>query len=50
MKMGAAGGWTYVSEMSRFGVAIYNFDQTGFHRLQLAVGDTLHLLQENANW
>ena len=48
--MSGSGGWTYVSEMSRFGVAIYNFQQTGFQRLPLAVGDTLHLLQENANW
>ncbi len=50
MKMNAMGGWTQVGEMSRFGVAVYNFDQAKPWRLPLSVGDTLHLLQENANW
>lgn len=43
--------WTPVPDKQKYGVAIANFfahDKP--HRLQLTVGETVHILEELADW
>lgn len=43
--------WTPVSDKQKYGVAIANFFSNDKpHRLQLTVGETVHILEENADW
>lgn len=44
--------WTPVSDKHKYAVAIANFfsQQDKPHRLQLTVGETVHILEENGDW
>ncbi|XP_076266832.1 dedicator of cytokinesis protein myoblast city isoform X3 [Rhynchophorus ferrugineus] len=43
-------GWNNVQDLESFGIAIYNFRDSDQGKLDLTVGDSVHILQEEANW
>ncbi|XP_012940011.1 dedicator of cytokinesis protein 1 isoform X2 [Aplysia californica] len=42
--------WRKTDSRTKLGVAIYNFSENGEHRLQLDIGDTVHILEEADDW
>ncbi|XP_030761843.1 dedicator of cytokinesis protein 1 isoform X2 [Sitophilus oryzae] len=43
-------GWNCVNELESYGIAIYNFNDPDEAKLTLTVGDSLCILQEEADW